>query len=267
MIGMLLYVCTNTRPDIAASVCILSQKVVNPTSTDLNEVKRIVRYLKGTQNYKLVLGKNLEGQLHMYSDANWAEDRTDRKSNSGHIGFFRGGAISWACRKQGCVAVSSCEAEYMALNDTAQESIWLNRVIKSFEAENQEPVKIYADNQSSIHLVDKHRYSIKSKHIDTKYHCIQDWKEKGLIDIEYVPTEHNVADMLTKPLGRIKLERFRRLAAMENQRSEEKHFRRSDEVEEECWNVQYGTTSSHLKMSHTQIGNTPNLHMCVTDEM
>jgi hypothetical protein len=207
----------------------------------------------------LILGNDPGGDLNLYSDANWAEDRIDRKSNSGYVAFFKGGAVSWACRKQGCVAVSSCEAEYMALNETAQESIWLNRVIETFGINNQQPVKIYADNQSSIHLVDKHRYSIKSKHIDTKYHCIQDWKEKGMIDIQYAPTEHNIADMLTKPLGRIKMEKFRTLTGVKQTREEP---RRSDiwsshEVEEECWKVHNIATTPAVKMSRTRCGNIP----------
>lgn len=80
LIGMLLYLCTNSRPDISAAISILSQKVSMPTKTDLNELKRVIRYIKGTSGLRLKLStKSLENQLYAYNDANWGEDKLDRK--------------------------------------------------------------------------------------------------------------------------------------------------------------------------------------------
>jgi hypothetical protein len=212
LIGMLLYVCTNTRPDVSASVCILSQKVEKPTTLDMNEVVRIIRYLKGTRDYRLKLSGSRFEEMVMYSDANWAEDRTERKSNNGHVCFFNGGTISWSSRKQECVALSSCEAEYIALSEAVKEVIWLRRMLMEFGYSMDSPTVVKADNQSAIKLVDRERFSNTTKHIDTRYHFIKEFKRLGEISLEYVCTEENVADMLTKPLGRVKLTKLRQLS-------------------------------------------------------
>jgi hypothetical protein len=123
LIGAVLYVATHTRPDIAASVSILSQKIKQPTETDWNEAKRIVRYLKGTKEFKLKLTSNTEG-LEVYTDADWTEDKTDSKSHSGFVFLYNGSAIAWACRKQICTAWSSCEAEYIAIPEASRELLW-----------------------------------------------------------------------------------------------------------------------------------------------
>jgi hypothetical protein len=137
LIGMLLYLAVHSRPDISASVTILSQKIVKPTRTDLNEVRRIIRYLKGTKNLVLLLSRT-EGQpdLISYSDANWAEEPT-RRSNSGYICSVNGGAISWSCRRQDIVTLSSTEAEYVALSETCKEIIWLERLLEFFKNSNE----------------------------------------------------------------------------------------------------------------------------------
>lgn len=129
IIGALLYVATNTRIDISASVSILSRKMNCPTKLDLIEAKRVVRYLKGTKDLKLKLSDTEPRETNVligYSDADWAQDIKDRKSNSGYLFKFNGGTISWACRKQTCVALSSTEAEYIALAEACQEAIWEN---------------------------------------------------------------------------------------------------------------------------------------------
>ncbi|KAG5673868.1 hypothetical protein PVAND_003879 [Polypedilum vanderplanki] len=171
LIGMLLYVSTNSRPDISSSVSILSQKVVSPSRTDLNEVKRIIRYLNSTRSLSLRLSSQDPNEvIKFYSDANWGEDRRDRKSNSGHIGFVFGGA-------------NLCE---------------------DFKIDIKFPIEVKADNQSAIKMVDSHKFSNATKHIATRYHFIKEVKEKGVIQIKYVPAEDNIADMLTKALGAVK---------------------------------------------------------------
>lgn len=201
MIGQLLYISTNTRPDIAASVSILSQRSRNPRELDMTEVKRLVRYLKGTRDYKLMLSTNREEQsLIGYTDANWSENRIDRKSNSGHVFMLNGGTISWSCRKQVSVSLSSTEAEYIALSEGCQELVWIKGICSDLKVKCGQTT-IHADNQSCIKMVENEKFSNRTKHIDTRYHFIRDMKEKGDIQLEYVPTEDNIADLLTKPLG------------------------------------------------------------------
>jgi hypothetical protein len=119
LIGALLYIATHTRPDIATSASILSKRIKQPTETDWNEAKRIVRYLKGTKELKLKLTSSKRG-LEVYTDPDWAEDRTDSKSHSGFLFQYNRGAIAWACRKQTCTAWSSCEAEYIAIAEASR---------------------------------------------------------------------------------------------------------------------------------------------------
>lgn len=218
LIGMLLYVTTNSRPDIASSVSILSQKVSHPDTKDLVEVKRVIKYLAATKDLCLRLSnKNSDhSDMLFYSDANWAEDRTDRKSNSGYIGFVSGGTISWACHKQACVSLSSTEAEYVALTEATQELLWLKDLCKEFSIKIQYPVQIKADNQSAIKIVSNQKFSNSTKHIETKYHFIKSIKEQNIIGLQYCPAEYNIADMLTKPLAAVKLKDLRSKAGLTN---------------------------------------------------
>lgn len=218
LIGMLLYLSTNTRPDIAASVSILSQKIMKPRNCDLNEVKRVIRYLKGTKDLKLRLSSSeAKDVIFAYSDSDWAENRDDRKSNSGQFCSVNGGAISWSCRKQEVVALSSTEAEYVAICETSKEIIWIKRIAKELRVDVPDSVTIYTDSQSSISKINNKKFSNRSKHIDTKYHFIQDQVENGEINLVYHPTETNIADMMTKPLGSIKIKDLRELSKLEEE--------------------------------------------------
>lgn len=229
MIGSLLYIATCTRPDIKASVAILSKKLSNPTETDWIEAKRIARYLKHTMNYKLKLGNNQEEKgLIGYADANWAESKADRKSNSGYLFKHYGSTISWACRKQTCVALSSAEAEYIALSDGCQEMLWLTKVLKDFQEDVRQPVKMYEDNQSCIKLTNNQKFSNRSKHIDTKYHFIKDLSKDKIL-LEYCTSEDMLADMLTKAIPHVRLRKLSRKSGLEAFFNDE-----DDVIEEEC---------------------------------
>lgn len=210
LIGKLLYVSTNTRPDIAASVGILSQKISKPTMTDLCEVRRIIRYLNGTKTLSLKLSdKKKVGSLEVYSDASWAEDSSDRKSVSGFLCAVNGGVVSWCSRKQDVVSLSSMEAEYIALSESCKELKWVKMLIKSFfEFVVPDKIVLHTDSQSSMKMINNQKFSNRSKHIDTKYHYVRQLVDEGEIELEYCCTEQNIADMMTKPLGAIKLKKF-----------------------------------------------------------
>lgn len=212
LIGKLLYVSTNTRPDIAASVGILSQKISKPTKTDLIEVRRVIRYLNGTKDLKLKLSSRTKtGELEVYSDASWAENPTGRKSISGFCINLNGGTVIWCSRKQDIVALSSMESEYIALTESCKELKWVRMLMKSFyEFSIPETIVVFTDSQSSMKLISNQKFSNRSKHIDTKYHFIRDLVEAGDVKLEYCSTEENNADMLTKPLGAIKIGKLRK---------------------------------------------------------
>lgn len=132
LVGALLYVAVNTRPDISASVFILSRRVSEPTEADWSELKRVVRYLVSTMNYKLNLSCNGVNPFKLigYSDADWSSDTTDRKSNTGYVFQIGGATICWASRKQTGVALSSMEAEYVALSEACRELLWLRKLLE-----------------------------------------------------------------------------------------------------------------------------------------
>lgn len=128
IIGSILYISLNTRPDIAAAVCILSQKISTPSKEDLNELRRLMKYLKGTIKYKLPLKTTDKNQsLYGFCDANYGEDKIDRKSNTGYVLKFNGGVISWCCKKQKLVSLSTTEAEFISLCDTVKEISYIKK--------------------------------------------------------------------------------------------------------------------------------------------
>lgn len=133
-----------------------------PTQRDWLEVKRVIKYLKGTATNQLALGSDKSMQLTGYSDADWGQDLNTRKSNSGFVYFF-GGPISWACRKQTCVAQSSTEAEFIALAEASKECIWLRNVLSDFNAQQTEPTIVYEDNQSCIQLIKQEKIQHANK--------------------------------------------------------------------------------------------------------
>ena len=225
LIGMLLYLSVNSRPDIAAPVAILCQKVSAPTDTDLNEAKRVLRYLKGTKHIKLTLGTSRRSnELWAYTDSDWAEDQVDRKSNSGFVCFLSNSPIMWKSKKQTIVATSSAEAEYIAMSIGAKEILWIRRLIEGFGLQQSGPTTVHSDSMSAIAMVSNPRSGSKTKHIDTKFHHVKDLVNNKVLKLEYVPTERNIADVLTKPLGKNKLKQFRELLG----------FTDSSEIEEEC---------------------------------
>lgn len=213
LIGGLLYVAVNTRPDIAVSVSILGRKTSNPSQADWIEAKRVLRYLKETMDFELVLGVD-DSPLHIYVDADWAGDSSDRKSTSGFLFRFAGGSISWSARKQTCVTLSSTEAEYVALTECCQEFRWVQRILEDFSVEIPSPVIVFEDNQGCIKQSSSPSVGRRSKHIETKYHYVRELQQNGEIELRYCPTGEMVADMLTKPLQAVKLKLFREAAGV-----------------------------------------------------
>ena len=213
IIGMLLYISTNSRPDISASVNILAQKVSQPRQLDYNESLRIVKYLLKTKELSLQLSSHASSiPLKAFSDANWAEDRTDRKSTSGFLCQIYGGSVAWSSKKQDVVSISTTEAEYYALAETVREITWLRELLSDFDINFDGPVTLEVDSQSCIKMIDNEKFSNRTKHIDVRYHFAKESIQKNQITLQYVPTDINIADMLTKPLAGTKIKALRELA-------------------------------------------------------
>ncbi|UYV82150.1 hypothetical protein LAZ67_21001138 [Cordylochernes scorpioides] len=209
LIGSLLYLSVVSRPDIAAPVCILSSRNQNPRNCDWNAAKRIVRYLKTTKELELRISKQKPPTLEAYSDATWASDNTDRKSLSGNLFLLGSNPISWMTGKQGCVSLSSTEAELISAAEASQELLWLLDLLKDLELEQKAPIYFHQDNQSCLKICSSEKVSSRTKHIATKIHHLKDLQKKTVIKMVYCPTGDMKADILTKPLPRPTFEKLR----------------------------------------------------------
>lgn len=180
------------------------------SESDWTAAKRILRYLKGTQDRRLELGQPREAGniLVAYSGADWAGDVSSRKSATGCVIFNSSGAIGWISRKQNSVTLSSMEAEYCALSETCQELLWIRRLPKDFNEEQQQPTLVFEDNQSCLSFVSSDRMSKRSKHIESREHFVRDLCNRREIRLEYCPTDSMVVDIFTKPFAAIKHHRF-----------------------------------------------------------
>ena len=197
-VGSLLYLSGWTRPDIAFAVSNVARFTSNPTMQHWTAVKRILRYVKGTVDYGIQYRKGNE-QLSGYSDASWASDLDDRRSMSGYIFLLSGAPISWRSKKQATVALSTAEAEYVALAAAAQEAVWLRNVMKGL-SEKMPPTVIHEDNQSAIAIAKNPQFHSRTKHMDIKYHFVRELVDKGTIQLSYCETGNMLADVLTKGL-------------------------------------------------------------------
>ena len=196
-VGSLMYLMLGTRPDIAFAVSQVSRFAANPTDDHWTAVQRIFRYLKQNSTLGLTYGTE---ELLGYTDANWARDN-DRKSTGGYLYKLGGAAISWSSKRQNTIALSSCEAEYMAASEAAKEALWMRRLLNEFGYQGPQQVTIQADNKSAISLAENPMHHGRTKHIEIRYHFIREKVSEGLIKLTFVPTKEEAADGLTKPLG------------------------------------------------------------------
>ena len=211
LVGSLLFIGKQTRPDILSIVNQLSRFLDKPDESHWKAAKRVLRYLKGTTDLRLTFLKNSSCDIVGDSDADWSGDLNDRKSTTGYYFKFEGngGAISWGVKKQATVALSTAEAEYQAMAAAAQEAIYLRALLKDFGFPMEKATDIGEDNQSCIKMCHNPVMHKRSKHIDTKLHFIRERVENKEIKIHYVPTEEMTADILTKSLPRVKVEKHR----------------------------------------------------------
>lgn len=212
-IGSLIYASIGTRPDLSSAVGVLSQHMSKPGKQHWIGVKRILRYIKGTLDYGLLYGStndnDTNGDLCGYADADWAGDISTRKSTSGYVFQIGSSTVSWSSKRQSVVAMSSTEAEYVALSYAAQEAIWLRTLLESMGFKQTKPMTIFEDNQSTIALAKNPRHSSRTKHIDIKFHYIRDAVAEQKIHLEYCQTNEMIADILTKGLARPQFEKLR----------------------------------------------------------
>src|SRR3954469_16813332 len=205
LVGSLRYL-SHTRPDLAFSVGYVSRFMQRPTTEHQQAVKRIIRYVAGTLDHGLHYPR-CPGATHFvgYSDSDHAGDIDTSKSTSGILFFLGKCLVSWQSVKQQVVAMSSCEAEYMAASTACTQPLWLARLLGDLLGrDTTEAVDLRVDSKSALALAKNPVFHERSKHIRVRYHFIRDCMEEGSIKASYINTTDQLADLLTKPLGRIK---------------------------------------------------------------
>lgn len=208
IVGMLLYLSVNSRPDISVATSILARRVSDPTKLEWRELKRLLRYLKGTANYEIKFNiEDDEKILYGFSDADFGEDCTTRKSNSGYLFKYNNALINWRCKKQECVALSTKEAEFIALCETSKEAIFLKGLISDFGKEIKEII-IYEDNQSCLKSLNEEKVTDATKHVDIKYNFVKNLHKNEEVKYIYCASEDMLADFLTKPLNGVRMKKL-----------------------------------------------------------
>ncbi|GAU37611.1 hypothetical protein TSUD_365320 [Trifolium subterraneum] len=202
MVGSLRYLC-NSRPDLSFAVGAVSRFVESPKQSHMVAVKRILRYVQGTMEFGVLFPNNISNsvnRLEGFSDSDWCGDHVDRRSTTGYIFKFLHAPISWCSKKQPVIALSSCEAEYIACAFAACQGIWLESLLKDIQVELTEPIQLLVDNKSAINLAKNPISHGRSKHIETRFHFIREQVNNGRIVLNHCPTEVQEADILTKGL-------------------------------------------------------------------
>ncbi|CAA7013624.1 unnamed protein product [Microthlaspi erraticum] len=210
-VGCLRYL-LHTRPDLSYCVGVLSRYMQNPKESHEAAMKQCLRYLRGTTNLGLTFKRSSAGtRLVGYSDSSHNVDPDDGKSTTGHVFYLGESLISWCSQKQDTVALSSCEAEFMAGTEAARQAIWLQDLLSEITEATSRKVVIKIDNQSAIALTKNPVFHGRSKHIHTRFHFIRECVENGLVEVEHVPGTEQKADILTKALGKLKFKEMREL--------------------------------------------------------
>jgi hypothetical protein len=186
MIGSLLYLCAS-RPDIMLSVFMGMC------------VKRILRYLAYTSKFGLWYPRGSTFDLIGYSDADWTGCKINRKSTSGTCQFLRRSLVSWASKKQNSVALSTAEAEYIATGHCCAQLLWMRQTLWDYGYKLTK-IPLLCDNESAIRMADNPVEHSRTKHIAIRYHFLRDHQQKGDIEIAYINTKDQLADIFTKPL-------------------------------------------------------------------
>lgn len=198
-VGTLLYLAMGTRPDIAYAVSLISRKLDNPSETDWEIVQTTLRYLRNTIGHGIVYNNDNDRSLMLFSDADNNSCAETRRSRTGVISFYGGGAITWRSKLQEAISNSTTEAEFMAAADATKDLIWLNRLFNEIANNVSLPI-LQIDNQSAIKYIKNPMFHARTKHIDQRYKFVQDEFSKGHFDIGYVRSNEQRADILTKAL-------------------------------------------------------------------
>ncbi|KAJ4772132.1 polyprotein [Rhynchospora pubera] len=215
LVGCLIYL-THTRPDISYAVGVISRFMQTPTNHHYGAAKRVLRYVAGTLNFGIWYDHSSNFVLTGFSDSDWAGCADDCKSTTGYMFTMGSGAVSWCSKKQFSVALSSSEAEYVAISSTACQAVWLRRILSDLYQPQQQSTTILCDNQSAIAMTKNPGFHGRTKHIDIRVHFIRELVSRQQVQLQHIKTDEQVADVLTKALDRGKFEYFREMLGVKS---------------------------------------------------
>jgi transposase InsO family protein len=225
IVGTLMYASVSCRPDIAHQVQLLARSMQAPMERHMTAAKRVLRYLAGTKDIGLIFGSSngdkvadsrgrdngINLDVCCFADADWANCPVDRKSVYGWVAKVNGNSISWASKKQRTVAQSTCEAELYAEAEGIKEVLWLRGLLKELGLSVATGSRVFRDNQSTIAISQNGIRSERTKHVDVKYHFITETVASGQVQLQWIPTRDQEADLFTKALAQPVFEHFRKL--------------------------------------------------------
>ncbi|XP_024187552.2 uncharacterized protein LOC112192448 isoform X2 [Rosa chinensis] len=200
LVGRLIYL-SHTRPDLAYAVSVVSQFMHNPSEAHMDAVFRILQYLKSAPGKGLIFSKFSHLDVSGYTDADWAGNITDRRSTSGYFTFVGGNLVTWKSKKQKVVARSSAEAEYRGMARGLCEMLWLRNLLRDLGFMQKKAMPLYCDNKAAIEIAHNPVQHDRTKHVEVDRHFIKEKLDAQVILFPFVPTEEQLADILTKALS------------------------------------------------------------------
>ncbi|XP_026436952.1 uncharacterized protein LOC113334946 [Papaver somniferum] len=207
LVGCLIYL-TITHPELCYSVHVLAQFMQSPRVSHWEAALRVLRYLKGHPGQGILLRKDSALQLTAYCDFDWASCPLSRRSLTGYFIFLGGSPIFWKTKRQHTISRSSAEAEYRSMAHTCSNLTWIKALLKSIGVFHSQPMSLYCDSQSALHIVANPVFHERTKHIEIDYHYVRDQIQTGVVINSYVRTTAQLAEIITKALGRPQFEQL-----------------------------------------------------------
>jgi len=208
MIGSLLYLMAS-RPDIAFSVGVCARFQANPKESHLTAIKLIIRYVNAMINYGICFSRETNLVLSGYSDADWAGNADDRKNTFGGCFYVGTNSVAWMSRKQASISLSTAEVEFIDAGSCCTQLLWMKKLLCDYSF-TQDTMVIHCDNTSAINISKNPVQHSRAKHIDIRHHFICDLLESREVALMFIPTENQLADILTKPLDGSRFESRRK---------------------------------------------------------
>lgn len=202
LIGTSMYALVQTRPDIAFSVQWLSRQNQKPTSGHLRYAKHLIRYLDTASSLAITYTKNFSLEPIVYSDSDWAGCPETGKSTWGYLVLVAGAAVSWKCKRSTIVALSSSEAEYIALTEATREVNWIKGLFSEIQRPLSVPTPLVSDNQTAITLANNPKHHNRTKHQLIRFSYVREAILNKVVSLQWVRTDKQPADGLTKVLSR-----------------------------------------------------------------